>query len=268
MAAQAEERRGFGLLEAYVLALTVFLLLPLVMAVVLSFSDSYRLEFPPPGYSLRWYEMALSNTQFTTAFWNSFRTAFFVAVLAGIAGTAAAIALNHYRFFGRAWVQLLIVMPLAVPGIVVGLGQLFSLRYLGLAPGQTASTLAHGILGVPYVTFMVLASLSNYDITLEHASANLGAGRWRTFWSITFPHVRPGVIAGCVFAFLISFDQISLSLFVSRGDLLPLRLLQYIQYSNDPSVAAVSALLVVLALVVLVFFGRVLRANQLQNFKA
>lgn len=263
--ASPSNSRGFGLLEAYVATVVLFLLLPLGMAVVGSFSGGTRIEFPPPSYSLRWYEAALQNRQFMEALRNSALIGLAVSLLSAVAGTTAAIALNHYAFRGRTWIQILLVMPLAVPGIVVGLGQLFSLRYMGLSPGLAATMLSHAVIGIPYVAFMVMASLSGYDTTLEHASANLGAGKWRTFWSITFPHIRPGVIAGSVFAFLISFDQISLSLFVSRGDTLPLRLLQYIQYNNDPSVAAVSTFLLVLALVVLLAFGRTMRASQIRN---
>ena len=252
------------LLQLHIWTVALFLLAPLVMAVTLSFSTSTQLEFPPPGLTLKWYRAALENNQFVDGLWKSLWTASFATAIATVVGTAAAIALNHYRFFGRAAVQLVLIMPLALPGIVVGLGQLFALRYLGMMPGDHATAISHAVLGVPYVTFLVLSSLSSYDVTLEQASANLGARWWRTFWLITLPQIRSGVIAGALFAFLISFDQISTSLFVARGDTLPLRLLQYIQYNNDPSVAAVSTLLVGAALLLLMLFGRTLRESQLK----
>jgi len=116
---------------------------------------------------------------------------------------------------------------------------------------------------IPYVAYLVLASLASYDITLEQASANLGASRSRTFFRITLPLIKPGIVAGGVFAFLMSFDNISLSLFTSNGDTLPLRLMQHIQHQEDPAVAAVSSVLVLLALIVMVMLGRVLRESQL-----
>ena len=252
------------LLQLHMWMVGLFLLAPLAMAVTLSFSTSTQLEFPPPGLTLKWYQAALENSQFIGGLGKSLWIASFATAIAIAVGIAAAIALNHYRFFGRAAVQLILIMPLALPGIVVGLGQLFALRYLGMMPGDLATAISHAVLGVPYVTFLVLSSLSSYDVTLEQASANLGARWWRTFWLITFPQIRSGVIAGGLFAFLISFDQISTSLFVARGDTLPLRLLQYIQYNNDPSVAAVSTLLMAAALLLLVLFGRTLRESQLK----
>jgi putative spermidine/putrescine transport system permease protein len=252
-------------LRLHVLAVSFFLLAPLVMAVVLSFSNGDKMAFPPPGFSLRWYEAAFANDQFMGGLWRSLWIAAAATAGAMVIGSGAAIALNHYRFFGRAAVQLLIIMPLALPGIVVGLGQLFGLRFLGMMPGDLAAAMSHAVLGVPYVTFLVLSALSSYDLTLEQASANLGARWWRTFRLVTFPHIRSGVIAGGMFAFLISFDQISTSLFVARGDTLPLRLLQHIQYNNDPSVAAVSSLLVAGALLLLFLFGRALRDTQLKS---
>jgi ABC-type Fe3+ transport system permease subunit len=135
-------------------------------------------------------------------------------------------------------------------------------------PGGLATTMSHAVMGIPYVAFLVLSALSSYDITLEQASANLEARWWRTFWLVIFPQIRSGVIAGGMLAFLISFDQISRSLFVARGDTLPLRLLQHIQYNNDPSVAAVSTLLIAGALLLHFLFGRAVHDSQLRSLTA
>lgn len=239
--------------RCYAAIVVLFLVGPILIGVVVAFSSGERLEFPPPGLSLRWFKEALRTPQFMEGLWNSVIIAAGSAVLATLAGTGAAIALNHYRFFGRSAVQALVMLPITLPGIVLGLGLLFMLRGYGLKPGLLAATFGHAMLSVPYVTAMVLAALANYDRSLERASLNLGVGPVRTFFRITLPLIRNGVIAGAVSAFLISLDNFSLSLFITKGDTLPLRLMQQLLFYADPSVAAISTLLLVGSLVLAVF---------------
>jgi ABC-type spermidine/putrescine transport system permease subunit II len=158
------------------------------------------------------------------------------------------------------------MLPLALPGVVIGLNLLFALPSFGMRSGLLAGILGHSLLGVPYVTYLVLATLANYDLTLEQASINLGASRSRTFLRVTLPLIRPGIISGAVFAFLISFDNVALSIFVTKGNTLPLRLMQHIQFYTDPTVAAVSSFLVVFSLVVLLIFGRALRRRDMTRY--
>jgi putative spermidine/putrescine transport system permease protein len=231
----------------------VFLLAPIVVGGMVAFTSGSRLEFPIPGLSLRWFADALSKPQFVDGLAKSTIVAVGNAILATIAGTGAAIALNHYGFRGRALIQAAIMLPIVIPGILLGLGLLFTLSAYNLRPGLVAATLGHAVLGVPYVVAMVTAALANYDRSLERASMNLGVGPVRTFLKITLPLIKGGVIAGAISAFLISFDNISLSLFITRGDTLPLRLMQQLRGYVDPSVAAMSTLLVVVSLVLLVF---------------
>lgn len=235
----------------YVGAVIVFLMAPIVVGVIVSFSSGYRLEFPIPGFSLRWFEDALTKPQFIEGLVISLIIAAGNAVLATIAGTGAAIALNHYDFPGRTLIRAAVMMPLIIPGILLGLGLLFSLSIFGIRPGILATTLGHAVLGVPYVVAMVAAALANYDRSLERASMNLGVGPVRTFFKVTLPLIKNGVIAGAISAFLISFDNFSVSLFVSRGDTLPLRLMQELRGYVDPSVAAMSTVLIFGSLVLL-----------------
>lgn len=253
------------LLSAYVGLVSLFLLGPIVVAVVLSFSSVSQLVFPPPGFSLNWYKVAWENDKFVDGFVVSTIIATVSSVIAGVAGTLTGIALNNYRFFGRTAVQTLTILPLVVPAIVIGLGLLQTLSIVGIRPGIVAASLGHSVMGVPYVTYLVLAALSGYDIRLEHASQSLGASRLETFLHVTFPIVRPGALAGVAFAFLMSFDNVAMSIFLARGDPLPLRLMQHIQYYADPSVAAVSTVLVLISLAGLLLFGRMLRQRDVRN---
>jgi putative spermidine/putrescine transport system permease protein len=235
----------------YAAAVIVFLLAPIVVGIVVSFSSGYRLEFPIPGFSLRWFADALSKPQFIEGLSVSTIIASSSAVLATIAGTGAAIALDHYEFPGRALIRASVMMPIVLPGILLGLGLLFGLSLFGLRPGILATTIGHAVLGVPYVVAMVAAALANYDRSLERASMNLGVGPVGTFFKITLPLIKHGVAAGAITAFLISFDNFSVSLFISRGDTLPLRLMQQLRGYVDPSVAAISTVLVLGSLLLL-----------------
>lgn len=234
-----------GLASRFFAAFVVlFLMGPIIIAGIVAFSSGDRLEFPIPGFSLRWFLVALQTPQYIEGLTVSAIIGLGNALLATIAGTGAAIALHRYRFHGRSAVQALVMLPIAMPAIVLGLGLLFTLAVYDMRPGILAATLGHAVLGVPYVVAMVSAALANHDGSLERASMNLGVGPVGTFFRVTLPMIRGGVIAGAVSAFLISFDNFSLSLFITRGDTLPLRLMQQLLAYADPSVAAISTLLV------------------------
>lgn len=246
----------FSVYAAVVLA---FLLAPVLVALAMSFSSGEQLVFPPAGFSLRWYRKALGNSQFLSGFRQSLVIALAVSVIATAAGTLAAVAVNHFMFPGRQVLRTFLLLPLVVPAVVLGLGNLQVLGSYGLGAGTLAAVLGHSVITIPYVAYLVLASLSNYDLALDHASLSLGANRVETFLRVTLPLIRPGVVAGATFAFLLSFDNVALSIFVTRGDTLPLRLMQHIQFYADPSVAAVSAFLVCLSLPALLAMEALLR---------
>ncbi len=246
----------------YVGTVIVFLMAPIVVGIIVAFSSGYRLEFPIPGVSLRWFQDALTKPQFIDGLIVSTIIAAGSAALATLAGTGAAIALNHFNFPGRALIQAAVMMPIVIPGILLGLGLLFSLSIYGMRPGLLAATIGHAVLGVPYVVAMVSAALANYDRSLERASMNLGAGPIRTFFNITLPLIKTGVIAGAITAFLISFDNFSVSLFITRGDTLPLRLMQQLRGYVDPSVAAISTVLILGSLVLLTILLPVIARNR------
>jgi putative spermidine/putrescine transport system permease protein len=243
-----------ALLARFAAAVVVlFLSGPIIIAVFIAFSSGDRLEFPIPGFSLRWFTVALTKQQYIDGLRVSVIIGFANALLATVAGTGAAISLNRYRFPGRVFLQAFVMLPVALPAIVLGLGLLYALSSYNMRPGLLAATLGHAVIGVPYVFAMVSAALANYDHSLERASLGLGAGPVRTFFLITFPLIRDGIIAGGITSFLFSFDNFSLSLFITRGDTLPLRLMQQLLSYADPSIAAISTILIVLPLGGLLF---------------
>jgi putative spermidine/putrescine transport system permease protein len=252
MATEAPSSLAPGTLARFYAGMViVFLMAPIVVGIIVAFSSGHRLEFPIPGVSLRWFHDALTKPQFIEGLINSTIIAVGNAILATIAGTGAAIALNHYGFPGRALIRAAVMMPIVIPGILIGLGLLFSLSAFGLRPGLLAATIGHAVIGVPYVVAMVSAALANYDRSLERASMNLGVGPIGTFFKVTLPLIKGGVIAGAISAFLISFDNFSVSLFITRGDTLPLRLMQQLRGYVDPSVAAISTVLILGSLILL-----------------
>jgi putative spermidine/putrescine transport system permease protein len=238
-------------LAIYGLAVIIFLLLPIVIAAAVAFNAGERAVFPPEGFSFRWFYSVAKSDLLMDGLYKSLIIAVASTTIATVCGTCAAVALNHYRFVGRAIVQAVIMMPIALPAIVLGLGILFATPLYGLSIGLLVATLGHAVLGIPYVAAMVLASLGSFDRSLERASLNLGVGPIKTFFFVTLPHIKMGVIAGAVASFLLSLDNISLSLFVTRNDTMPLRLMQHMLSYTDPSVAAMSVMLLLASFVLL-----------------
>jgi putative spermidine/putrescine transport system permease protein len=251
------------LLSIAVGSICVFLVAPLFVAIVVSFSSANQISFPPPGWSLKWYVAAFSNRALLEGVALSTVIALAAACISTISGTAAAIAINHHQFRGRSFVRSFLFLPLVLPGVVLGIALLFALPVLGFKIGPVSTTVGHCVIGVPYVTYLVLASLANYDLGLERASATLGATRLQTFRWVTWPLIKDGIVAGAIFSFLMSFDNVALSIFLSRGDTLPLRLMQHIQFIADPSIAAMSTALVVLSFLLMLPLARAMRRERL-----
>src|SRR5262249_32168641 len=152
------------LYHAFIAAVCAFIMAPIVAAVVLSFSSAPQLTLPPPGLSLRWYVKAAATREFIGAIGTSAAIAACVSVLSMVSGTLAAIAVNHHRFRARAAVQTLLMLPLVLPGVVIGLAMLQTLSLYGLRPGLLAAVLGHTVIGTPYVSYLVLSALANYDL--------------------------------------------------------------------------------------------------------
>jgi mannopine transport system permease protein len=238
---------------AFVALVLAFLILPSVLIVPMSLSSSDFLEFPPSGWSLRWYEEYLNDPSWTgpTAF--SFQIAALTTILATTVGTMAALALVRGEIRGRAAVNAAIIAPLIVPLIVyaVAVLLLFSpLRWTGTLHGFV---LAHASLATPYVVLLVGAALYRTDPNLELAAMSLGASRARAIMKVTLPLIAPAILAGAVFAFLASFDDATVSFFISgiTDKSLPRKLFENIEFSISPIVAVVSTLLTVISIVLI-----------------
>lgn len=234
---------GVGLIIAFILA-------PTLIVVAISFGDSTVVQFPPPGLSLRWYQAAIGRDTFRATAWTSLWLAASATALAMPVALAASLALVRGSFRGRAAIQTLLLAPLFVPGVVIGLSLLVITPAIGVRAPDLRLVCAHVLVVMPFLLRTLVASLVRADIMIEEAALTLGASRLRIFLQVTLPGLSGALIAGGLFAFVISFDNVSVSLFLAnaRTNTLPLAILSYVEFNADPSIAAISTLLILFAM--------------------
>jgi len=245
-------------LRLFVFALILFILAPIIVVVFASFSATGIAEFPPSTWSLKWYPHALSQDLFTEAAVTSVWLALLSTSIGVPFALGAAIVLVRTRFPGRDAIQTFLLAPLVVPSIVIGLSILLAFAAAGIRDVPVRLVGAHVLVTFPYLVRTIMASLTRIDRNIEEAALTLGASHLMTFWKITVPLIRPGIIAGMLFAFIVSFDNVSVSLFLTNVKLntLPLAILNYVEYNYDPSVAAISTMLIAFSLVSAVVLER------------
>lgn len=224
-------------------AIYVFLLAPLVCVLVVSFNAEPVQSFPPTSWSLKWYAFAFSSETFMHAAMVSIVLATTATIIATPLGVLAAIGLWRGNWRGKAALEAIFVAPIIVPGLVTGLSLLVSLSAAGMRDAPARLVLAHVLIVLPYVIRSTLASLLQLNRSLFEAAETLGATATQTFNQIILPLIRPGVVAGMIFGFILSFDDVNVSLFLvsARTVTLPISIMSYLQYSFDPSVAAISS---------------------------
>ena len=240
----------FGALSAIAL---VFLVAPTLIVLITSFTSSQSLKFPPDGLSLRWYAALLDADQMQRAAWNSLVVALWTTLIAVVFGTAAALAIARSRSPWLRAADTLFMSPLLLPALAFGFAALIFINKLGFTPSIPFLVLGHVIVCVPFVLRTTIASLSQLDPALLEASESLGAGRLMTFWRITLPLISSGVGAGAFLAFMASFDNVPVSLFLAdeRTEVLPIHLWQQIETNLDVRTAAASGLIVMATLVLM-----------------
>lgn len=231
----------------------LFLLAPLIVIMIASLNGTPFLQFPPQSWSLRWYVRFFTSPEWLEAALLSLRVALLVTVAATVLGTLAAIGLVRGRFRGRAVLELFLISPMVVPAIVMAVGLYFLLSPLRLTGTSTALCLGHTIAATPVVIVIVSASLRLSDGSLELAARSLGATWWRTLRYVTVPSVAPAIFAAAAFAFLVSFDEVVIAVFLGGPDAttLPKRMWESMRFQIDPTLTAISTLLTAVAIVVL-----------------
>jgi putative spermidine/putrescine transport system permease protein len=244
-------------LKLIAFAIALFIVAPMFIVVPMSFSTAVSLEFPPPGYWLGYYKAYFSNPAWVTPTINSLVIAAVTTLLTMAIVTPAAFAMTRYQFRGKAFANLLLMMPMAAPAIVLAIAYYYFLGGLRLTQTHLGVILAHVSVSVPLSFLVLAASLKGFDRNLERAALNLGATPIQTFFLVTFPVLRPGFLVAAFFAFIHSFDETVIALFISGRDAatLPRKMFDSVRMDADPVIAVVSTLLFSL-----VFAGTIIAA--------
>ena len=224
----------------------LFLVLPILVIVPLSFNSGTFLIYPMQGFSMRWYEDFFGSAGWMRALKNSMIIAPAATVLAMILGTLAAIGLTRSEFRGKALVMSLLISPMVVPVVIVGVASYLFFAPLGLANGYLSLIVVHAVLGVPFVIITVSATLQGFNYNLVRAAASLGASPITAFRRVTLPLIAPGVISGALFAFATSFDEVVVTLFLAGPEqvTLPRQMFSGIRENLSPTIAAAATLLI------------------------
>jgi putative spermidine/putrescine transport system permease protein len=247
-----------GTLWLLALLTLVLLVAPTLVVLIVSFTDSYSLKFPPPGYSVRWYQKLLESFQLHFAAWNSIKVAAATTALSVVLGVAASLAIARSPTRTARVLDSLFMSPLVLPALAFGFAALMTFSAVGLSVSITTLIIGHTAVCVPYVIRTTTAALAQMDPALLESSASLGASRWYGFRRITLPLIRPGVLAGAFIAFMSSFDNVPVSLFLrdARTDMLPIRMWQDLEGRLDVTIAAMSGVIVVITLVMMIVMER------------
>ena len=241
-----------------------FILAPILVIIPVSFSETQYLVFPPQGFSLRWYVNFFKTRELTTSLGTTLHLAVWTTVSATVTGTMVAIAIVRHRFRGRETIRTLLMAPIVMPRLVLGIAFLLFFSKTVLSGTFGALLAAHLVVALPYVVRTVGASLVGLDRSLEEAAMSLGAAPWLTFRTVTLPLLKPGIMAGAIFAFVTSFDELVVSLFLTGPNLttLPVQIYNYIEYTSDPTIAAISVVLIVFTSLVVLITERIVGFGQ------
>ncbi|WP_349828944.1 ABC transporter permease [Brevibacterium litoralis] len=231
--------------------IAVWLVAPTLVVIPLSFTAQRSLAFPPDGFSLQWYENFFTHPQWIGGLLNSVQIGLLVAVIATVLGTVAAYGLSKSTGFLKVFSNGLLVMPMLIPAVAFGVGVYAVFLRTGLVGTLPGFLIAHTVLALPYVVVNVGAVLSTYDSQLERAAWISGAGKVKAFFTVTVPAVKNGILSGFLFAFITSFDEVIVSMFIQSPYLqtLPVRMYTSIQREVDPTIAAAATVIMVITTV-------------------
>jgi len=249
----------------------VVMLLPVVIVVLAGLNAGDYLTFPPQGLSLRWVISFLTSQSLRTSYLLSMAIAFVVMLISTTLGTMAALFLTRVTFPGRSLMRAYFLAPLMLPGVVLGLALyvFYVVTHVGLARTLPGMVIGHVLVTVPYVVGTVSAALYNFDLSLEDAARSLGAGPVRAFRVITFPIISPGIMAGSIFAFIMSFGQFDVSLFLSTPNITPLPIAIYnsLRYKFEPTAAAAGVFAIVLVVLSMLLTNRLTNLSKFAGIR-
>ncbi len=230
----------------------VFLLGPFVVILLSSFSADSIMRFPPSGFSLEWYQKVFNIRMFRTTFWISLKTGLAATFTALALGVPVAYALVRYSFRGKTALEVFFSSPAIVPGLVIGFSLLRFFIFVTKVPIGMGLYFGHTAILFPYAVRVVSASLRNFDPAVEEAAVSLGSTRLHTFFAVVVPNVRSGLVAAFILAFITSFNNVPISLFLTGPGVatLPIQMLVYMEYYFDPTISALSSIIIVFTILI------------------
>ena len=237
----------------------IFLLAPLVVIVIASFTPTAIITFPPQGFSLKWYANIFhSSTHFMDGLVNSLKLGLLATVLDVFLGVTAALSVCRYDFKGKNALLNYFTSPMYVPSVAFAFVLLQVYSQIGGIPGMVRLLIGHLVIILPYIVRNTVSVLHVFNWTLEDAATSLGASPTQVFFKITLPLAKPGVLAGALLAFLYSFDEVALSSLLSTPKFvtLPIRIMNYMELTFDPTLAAISTLLILASLLLIVLMEK------------
>jgi putative spermidine/putrescine transport system permease protein len=250
---------------AYHTLFVIFMLAPIVVVCWVAFTPEGFLSFPTSHWSLRWFAAIARYPEFVSAFWRSLALGALSSALAVAVSVPAALAIARYRFRGREAMTTLFMSPLMIPNIVLGIAFLRFFTEIGLGGTFTGLVLSHIVIVLPFALRLTLASAVGLDRSIEHAAVSLGASEWTVLKRVTLPLIVPGLASGWALAFINSFDEVTMTVFIAAPgtETLPVRMFLYIQDNIDPLVTSVSAAMIFLTAIVMVALDRLYGLDRL-----
>lgn len=243
----------------------LFVLAPLAIVVLVAFTPDETLTLPTHGLSLRWFRAILDYPDFIGAFFNSVKLAFLSSTLSLALALPAGLAFRRARFPGREFLNALMLSPLVIPGLVLGIAFLRFFAVIGATGSFVWLVAAHVVIVTPFVLRLILSAASGLERSVEHAAQSLGASTWTTFRRVTLPMILPGVTGGWLLAFINSFDELMMSIFVTSPQTvtLPVRMYMYATESIDPMMASVSTLVIAISAAAMLLLDRIYGLNRI-----
>ncbi len=248
------------LLTLFAIGVYAFLLAPLVVITGTAFGEDSFLKFPPKGFTLKWVQNIFEVEMFVKTFKISMEIAIFATLFALLIGLPAAYALSRYQFKGKGLIQGIFLTPIIVPGIVLGFTLLKVLIIRYELPIIPSLFIGHTLVILPYIIRVISSSLEGFDFAIEEAALSLGANGLKTFFIIVLPNVTSGIIAAFILAFINSFNNVPISIFLTGPGVstLPIQMMSYVEYYFDPTVSALSVILMIMTAVLMFIVERTL----------
>jgi spermidine/putrescine transport system permease protein len=259
------KKARFSFLDVINIMVMVYLLLPIAIIVLFSFNPNSAGIFPMKGFSVRWYVDLVHNMNFLNAARNSVYVALAVATLSTIVGTLASFALTRYNFRFKAAVSFAALIPIALPGIILGIALLSFFSYLGLTRSLLTVIIGHAIFCIPFAIITMNSRMEGFDVSFEEAARDLGANSIQTFRLVTFPLIRPSLIGTMMLTFGLSFDEFLVTFFViGRDNTLPIVIWSMLRRGVSPLINAAATIILVVSIILIIVANRFVKIRSIR----